>query len=238
MAAEWETAWAIVSKEYKETKHKWIVVLYPVLLCVLFIVSMVMIARLIVKTGDLGTFRLVSEMAVTNYFIAYYILSLLYMIPYVLQKEKMAGTIEWLLASPVTPKAIWIGKATFLALWSFACTLMYLIALAVVLHHYRSAIGMGSAFTAMLPVFILLSIAVCAALTLLVSGLAMLFNPRLVSLLTMLIAMGLMMSAPLLARYAATSFIRFGLLALASVTCAIGCAMLARFLTRERVLLG
>lgn len=237
MKAEWETIRAIVIKEYKENKRKWMVVLYPVVLCVGFIISMAMVARIIVRTGNVATFGFVAEMALTNYFIAFFILCMLHMIPYVLQKEKIAGTIEWLLASPATPKTIWIGKATFLVLWSFGCALMYLVALAVLLHHYQSVMGMGGALIGRSLVLILASLVLCTVFTLLVSGLAMVFNPRIVTLLVVIVAMGFMMSSPLLARYLATASARFGLFALALMACAISCAVLARFLTRERVLL-
>lgn len=232
--------WAVARKEYQESTCRWTALLRPGILVALFALSILMAIRVMPGTDNVEIYTLVAEAAVTDYFLAVCLLCMVPLLPLVFEKEKLAGTMEFLLASPAGPHAIWIGKATFLFLWAYSWALVYLVASATILFWQFRAWGLPFPFASTTAAFLLMSPLVCIAFALLVSELSMVFSSRIVSFLSTLAVMGflfLMVSSAKL-RSALSTEARLVMMALPAVVVVVICVALSSMLSRERVLLA
>ncbi|HEC83315.1 MAG TPA: hypothetical protein ENI46_02365, partial [Firmicutes bacterium] len=173
--------WAIVRKEYNELAGRWTSFLFPATLVLLFTLNTTMMARMMISKGNVAAFRLLSEVVLTNYSIAMFMLCAVPMIPSLFAKESLTGTIEWLLASPLEPRMIWLGKAAFLFLWSFGFASIYVVVSSTIV--YWLAHNVGTGMTLKLPslAFILVNPLTCASFALLLSEISMISRTKIVA---------------------------------------------------------
>lgn len=230
--------WAVARKEYQELTCRWIALLQPGILVALFTLSIVMVSRVMLRTGNVEGYTLVAEAAVTNYFVAVFLLCVVPLLPLVFEKEKLTGTMEFLLASPAGPHTIWIGKATFLFLWAYSWALVYLVASATIFLWQSQAWGLPFPLAPTTAAFLLMSPLVCIASALLVSELSMVLSSRIVSFLSGLAVIGFLMFSSAKLRSAVSTEARLVTMALTAVVVVVICVALSSMLSRERVLLA
>jgi len=230
--------WAVVKKEYREIMSKWTGLVYPITLLALFVLTTTMMGRVMIRADNMEAYKLISESALTNYLFAVFMLCMTPLLPFAFEKEKIAGTMESLLASPAGPCTIWIGKATFLFLWAYSFALVYLVVSAAIVYWQSQVLGLALPFTAGTLAFVLLSPVLCAAFALLVSEISMMYSPRLVSFFSGIAVVGFIMISSASMRSPAAASARLLAMVLTSVAVLIACGALAPMLTRERVLLG
>ncbi len=232
--------WAVARKEYQEVTCRWTGLIQPGILVALFALSILMVIRVMPWTDNMESYTLVAEAAVTDIFLAVCLLCVVPLLPLVFGKERLAGTMEFLLASPAGLHTIWIGKATFLFLWAYSWALVYLVACATILFWQFRAWGLPFPFASTTAAFLLMSPLVCFAFALLVSELSMVFSSRIVGFLSSLAVMGFLFLTTSSAkmRSAASTEARLVMMALLAVVVVVICVALSSKLSRERVLLA
>ncbi len=230
--------WALVVKEYRELAGRWTSFLFPSMLVFLFILQLMMIGKAMAIRGEVIAFTLLYRAALTDYFMAVFLLCAVPMIPGLFAKEKLTGTIEWLLASPLGPRIIWIGKAAFLFVWAFSFALIFMVLSSVTAYWQAQTLGLEIASTSPSPPFVLLITLGCAAFALLVSAISLISKPRLVGFFCGLAAIGLIGASSAVLRIAGPISGHTGALGVTIIVTVSLCASLVPMLTRQRILLS
>jgi ABC-type transport system involved in multi-copper enzyme maturation permease subunit len=158
-------------------------------------------------------------------------------------KEKANGNIESLLATPLTPKAIWMGKslAVFLPAFVIAVVSTLIILLAVNFAAIYPATGNFVWSAPVLVTGFVINPLLFFGLTLLMVLIALAYNPDIGVMLSWPIGMGLMMGIPIAAGMGGIDLASwpFALYYLAgAIVLWIITFYLSRFLTKEKIVLS
>jgi ABC-type transport system involved in multi-copper enzyme maturation permease subunit len=226
---------AIAAKDYREVTRRKAAFVYPVSLVIFWTLATWLIIRVSPAAGSPATYRTATDAMMTHYLMGLFLLSLFPLLPMVVSRERLTGTLEPLLASPASPRIIWIGKSLFLFLWSYACLLAFCASAAVVLFSQPSAQPAASLLSARTAGFIALSPITCGSITLLVAELALLLSPRLVSLVGAISLIAYLLAVSRLPAGASAGSVVVSVLAVSLAVVAV-CAALSLALTRERLL--
>ncbi|MGQ9811737.1 MAG: ABC transporter permease [bacterium] len=230
--------WALVLKEYRELAGRWTSFLFTATFIFFFVLQLTLIRRFFASRGELNGLRLLQQFSNSDYFIGIFLLAALPMQAGLFSKEKMTGTIEWLLASPLRPRVIWLGKAAFLFLWGFGFALIFLLTSTIAAYYQNQTLGLEIPILSRSYASLLLMALPCAAFSLLISAISLVSRPRLVAFFTSLVAMAFIGLSSAMARITGAFSARIASLAGMTIVSALLCAALIPMLTRERILLS